>query len=252
MLAGKANPIMTELIRKVENEIETATTLFWHIGRHLQFLIPPIEDGNNFGVDVQTSCIKTLQDRESLLGSYLSDFSSYYWQRAVLLEKIGGVRWRGEGGEVKEVKVVVEDGEHTQDQDKEEDKEEKRPAAAEADGATVVNGGNKRKKPAAGPSGDEPATKTSELTTTKEKKRLKKSTTTTTTKSVTQEPSRVIPDFVEYCVALDMKWFVYVKDAVRQTIDSYHIVQDVMAKNRDKVENPKGGGADGANSMTMF
>lgn len=39
-------------------------TMLWNIGRHISLLTPAVEDGNNFGVDVQASCLKTVQDKE--------------------------------------------------------------------------------------------------------------------------------------------------------------------------------------------
>ena len=55
---------MVRLLPLVESELEGGCTLLWSIGRHVSLLTPSVEDGNNFGVDVQASCLKTVQDKE--------------------------------------------------------------------------------------------------------------------------------------------------------------------------------------------
>ena len=77
-----------------------------------------------------------------------------------------------------------------------------------------------------------------------------KTTTITTLRQDLAPPTVVLPDYVSYLVALDVKWYLYLKDAVRQAQDSYLVVADVIEKNKEKVENPKGDSA--ANGMSMF
>ena len=67
MLSGADNPVMRDLIPLVEAELESGCTLLWTISRHLAMLVPAIEDGNNFGVDVLQSSLKVVQDRESVM-----------------------------------------------------------------------------------------------------------------------------------------------------------------------------------------
>ena len=58
ILGGAQNPTLKRLLPLVENELEGGCTLLWKIGRHIMLLTPGIEDGNNFGVDVQVREIR--------------------------------------------------------------------------------------------------------------------------------------------------------------------------------------------------
>ena len=111
MLNGARNNTITKLIPLIEAELDAGCTLLWQISRHLALLVPVIEDGNNFGVDVLQSTLKTVQDRESVISQYLGDLTTYFWQRGSILEKVGGKQWRGEGGVVEETKRTVTKGE---------------------------------------------------------------------------------------------------------------------------------------------
>jgi hypothetical protein len=67
--------------------------------------------------------------------------------------------------------------------------------------------------------------------------------------TIISSPPLILPDYVQYLICLDVKWYCYLKDAVRQAIDGYMVVMDVIEKNREKVENPKGSGEGG---LSMF
>eukprot|EP00632_Arachnochrysis_sp_CCMP2950_P008779 CAMPEP_0185703860 /NCGR_PEP_ID=MMETSP1164-20130828/15600_1 /TAXON_ID=1104430 /ORGANISM="Chrysoreinhardia sp, Strain CCMP2950" /LENGTH=242 /DNA_ID=CAMNT_0028371177 /DNA_START=19 /DNA_END=747 /DNA_ORIENTATION=- len=81
-----------------------------------------------------------------------------------------------------------------------------------------------------------------------------KTTTTKATTKTTDEKKRVatdaLPDALAAIAALDVSWYFhafYVLEVVR---DAYIVCGDAVAKNRAKLERPKGDS--GSNSMTMF
>ncbi|CAG5132362.1 unnamed protein product, partial [Candidula unifasciata] len=54
----------------------------------INFLIPKIEDGNNFGVSIQEDVVAEARQVESEASSYLDQISRYYLQRARIISKI--------------------------------------------------------------------------------------------------------------------------------------------------------------------
>ncbi|XP_012940792.1 proteasome activator complex subunit 3 [Aplysia californica] len=54
----------------------------------INFLIPKIEDGNNFGVSIQEDVVAEARQVESEASSYLDQVTRYYLQRARIISKI--------------------------------------------------------------------------------------------------------------------------------------------------------------------
>ncbi|RUS84773.1 hypothetical protein EGW08_007457 [Elysia chlorotica] len=54
----------------------------------INFLIPKIEDGNNFGVAIQEDVVSEARQVESEASAYLDQISRYYLQRARIITKI--------------------------------------------------------------------------------------------------------------------------------------------------------------------
>uniref|UniRef100_A0A915D2G9 Proteasome activator PA28 C-terminal domain-containing protein n=1 Tax=Ditylenchus dipsaci TaxID=166011 RepID=A0A915D2G9_9BILA len=54
----------------------------------IQFLIPRIEDGNNFGVSIQEECLSEVRTVESEAASFLDQMSRYFISRARIITKI--------------------------------------------------------------------------------------------------------------------------------------------------------------------
>lgn len=54
----------------------------------INFLIPKIEDGNNFGVSIQEDVVAEARQVESEASSYLDQITRYYLQRARIISKI--------------------------------------------------------------------------------------------------------------------------------------------------------------------
>lgn len=220
VVAGAPNLAMVELLQLVQNELGYGATHMWHIERWISLTVPPHEDGNNFGVDVQASVLKTVQDRSAMLAGYVSDLPSYYWQRATVFEKVG--------------KTVVNKTSSTTK------KHTKTSTSAAAPGDAAP--------PAALPAppsapGDAAAAAGDGEKEEEEKEILAD---VSETKVVT---SKLVPDYCHYLVATDVKWWFTLRDALRQVQDSYLTVCDAMEKNMEKVARPKGSGGGG---MAMY
>jgi len=225
----------------VEPLLESVQTSLWSITRHITLLSPLIEDGNNFGADVQQMVLKQVQERENLVSGYLGDLATYFYQRGTAMEKIGGSKWRGEGGVVEVMESKVEKG----STEGEDEKDEVKTGGEEED--KTIGGDKTGKKRKAE---EETASKDSR-TTTKTTGSTTVNKTVKTTRTTKSTPS-VLPDYVHYLVSLDIKWYLYLKDALRQAGDSCLIVKDMVEKNREKIEHPKGKGEEGGNGMSMF
>jgi len=81
--------------RFVHNYCEKAKPLMRGLMEHanmvrmwINFLIPKIEDGNNFGVSIQEDVVAEARQVESEASSYLDQISRYYLQRARIISKI--------------------------------------------------------------------------------------------------------------------------------------------------------------------
>ena len=55
----------------------------------ISFLIPKIEDGNNFGVSIQEETLGEIRTVESEAASFFDQISRYYMTRAKLVSKVG-------------------------------------------------------------------------------------------------------------------------------------------------------------------
>lgn len=71
----------------------------------ISFLIPKIEDGNNFGVSIQEETLGEIRTVESEAASFFDQISRYYMTRAKLVSKVGhrGTQ-EGKEGEVRREK----------------------------------------------------------------------------------------------------------------------------------------------------
>ncbi len=68
-----------------------------------QLQVPPVSDGNNFGVEVQASCIALVQDRRQKARLAFETLSEWHWQRGNAIEKfasqtVSGPRRDGQAG----------------------------------------------------------------------------------------------------------------------------------------------------------
>lgn len=54
----------------------------------IEFLIPKVEDGNNFGVDIQEECLKEVSSIESEAATYVDQGTRYFMARGKIVAKI--------------------------------------------------------------------------------------------------------------------------------------------------------------------
>ena len=73
---GEAQDLLTLMVRHLR-DVE-----LW-----AQLQVPPVSDGNNFGVEVQASCIALVQDRRQKARLAFETLSEWHWQRGNAIEK---------------------------------------------------------------------------------------------------------------------------------------------------------------------
>ncbi|XP_076360873.1 proteasome activator complex subunit 3-like isoform X2 [Tachypleus tridentatus] len=83
--SNKTISAMIDLVKpRVRDLVEDANKLkMW-----IQFMIPRIEDGNNFGVSVQEDTLGEIRTVESEGASYFDQLSRYYMTRAKIVSKV--------------------------------------------------------------------------------------------------------------------------------------------------------------------
>ena len=62
-------------------------SLFFQLKMWIAFLIPKIEDGNNFGVSIQEETLEEIRSVESEASLFYEQMSRYYVNRAKLISK---------------------------------------------------------------------------------------------------------------------------------------------------------------------
>ncbi|XP_075237346.1 proteasome activator complex subunit 3-like [Lycorma delicatula] len=83
-----SNKCLTDLIQivkpQIKNLIEDSNLLkMW-----ISFMIPKIEDGNNFGVSVQEDTLAEVQSVESEAAAFFEQITRYYASRAKVVSKV--------------------------------------------------------------------------------------------------------------------------------------------------------------------
>jgi len=77
----------------------------------------------------------------------------------------------------------------------------------------------------------------------------KKSSEKTTSESKSSVPQSILPDATASVVALDLSWYFHLYFTLESIRDAYIACGDVVNKNRQRLQQPKG---DGQSAMTMF
>jgi len=96
-----------ELIRFMRAELDGACRRFTTLEAWLKLKTPKVEDGNNFGVDVQRQFLSVIQDYRNYAYKELCALKNHSWNRAVVSESMehtvteerSECRERPEGGE---------------------------------------------------------------------------------------------------------------------------------------------------------
>ena len=209
--AAAPNDILVDLVRMMQDELGWGITQLWYIERWISLQVPAQEDGNNFGVEVQSHALKIVQERSDLLSGFLSELCTMFWQRGNLFDKITR-------------KVHQKTSTNTQ-------------STSSNANETSSSEKSSSKKKEAGDDNEESESSAGTSQTSKKTDSTEKSSNVVETKEVIP---RNIPDYVHYLVAAEVKWWASLRDAIRQVQDSYLVVCDTIDKNRKKIAAPKG------------
>ncbi|XP_072234621.1 proteasome activator complex subunit 1 [Leuresthes tenuis] len=82
-----SNERVESLLREVNPEIQTLKEKLNTVSMWVQLQIPRIEDGNNFGVDVQEKVFKLLTNTRTKIEAYQTQISKYYNERGDAVAK---------------------------------------------------------------------------------------------------------------------------------------------------------------------
>lgn len=82
------NEPISELIEIVKPHIRTLITHANQVKMWIAYMIPRIEDGNNFGVSIQEDALAETRQVEAEVAAYLDQISRYYMTRAKVVSKI--------------------------------------------------------------------------------------------------------------------------------------------------------------------
>uniref|UniRef100_A0A1B6LCJ4 Proteasome activator PA28 C-terminal domain-containing protein n=1 Tax=Graphocephala atropunctata TaxID=36148 RepID=A0A1B6LCJ4_9HEMI len=90
LLSGTApsNQLLSEMIQNVKPHIKQLVEDANMLKMWISFLIPKIEDGNNFGVSVQEDTLAEIQSVESEAAAFFDQISRYYASRAKVISKV--------------------------------------------------------------------------------------------------------------------------------------------------------------------
>uniref|UniRef100_A0A914GZB0 Proteasome activator complex subunit 3 n=2 Tax=Globodera TaxID=31242 RepID=A0A914GZB0_GLORO len=84
----KCNEKLAELIDELRPLLREAIEDVNKVKVWIQFLIPKIEDGNNFGVSIQEECLNETRNVEADVAGFLDQMSKYFASRARIVTKI--------------------------------------------------------------------------------------------------------------------------------------------------------------------
>jgi len=84
----KSNPFIVKMIEELKPELRNAIDLCQTLNGWIQLHVPKIEDGNNFGVEVQNQIIGEIEQLEADTSIYQKTMSLYFLQRAEIVGHI--------------------------------------------------------------------------------------------------------------------------------------------------------------------
>jgi len=82
------NPHITQMVDTIKPLIRTLVEEANLLKMWVSFLIPKIEDGNNFGVSIQEETLGEIRTVESEAAAFFDQISRYYMTRAKLVSKV--------------------------------------------------------------------------------------------------------------------------------------------------------------------
>lgn len=173
------NDEVTALVALAADELDALLRALQQLQLWISLLVPKIEDGNNFGVEVQKAAFTVLKEHSATWQKQFDSLSDYAQQRATAVEKLNAKR-----SSEKTTTATKSTGGKDGDEDK-----------------RVVSAVDKESSAAAD-----------------------------------------VPDWRAYVLSLDVKWYCNLARALEGVRDTYATAFDVIDKNKDKVERPRGQG----------
>lgn len=178
-----ANGEVAALAAVAGDELERLLGVLQKLQLWISLRVPRIEDGNNFGVEVQKAAFSLVKEAAAAWQKAFDALPDYHQQRATAVEKVNAKRSSEKSATTTSSKTT---GSETEDKTV----------------ATVVE-------------------KTSE--------------------AVANDPG-ALQDAIAHVIALDVKWFANLARTLEGVRDQYAVVFDVIDKNKDKIELPRGSG----------
>ena len=86
--AGKSSAAMKMLVLKMNDALAQDIEVLASVAQWIAMLVPVVEDGNNFGCDVQQHVYKTVKDACTALQALQDSLASYYSDRGGAVEKV--------------------------------------------------------------------------------------------------------------------------------------------------------------------
>ena len=84
----ECNQQFIEMIEELKPRLIQLTEDIFHLKLAVNLMVPKIEDGNNFGVEIQRETIDTIQSVESQVLSHFDKFETYFEARGDIIAKV--------------------------------------------------------------------------------------------------------------------------------------------------------------------
>jgi len=181
-LDGSCNKAMSAILCDVQTHLLKTIDSLQTLERWITLNVPTMEDGGNFGADVQAAALKVVTTQRTELAKLLATLPDYHKDRAAALKD-----------------------------------------AVTTDQSKVTKSSSSTSKTKGGKA-DEAGDKVTESSSTDE---------TSTTKAV-------LADYISFLVMVDTKWYFQFKTIATANLDGLAFVCDVVTKNKEKINKPKG------------
>ena len=85
--SGETNPLVAPIPSKLGDVLFDGIEGLRKLEMKVRLCVPPIEDGNNFGVEIQGAVLKAICRARSTFSYYQDKLTDYFWKRAGAVEK---------------------------------------------------------------------------------------------------------------------------------------------------------------------
>jgi len=84
---GETNPLVAPIPSKLGDVLFDGIESLRKLEMKVRLCVPPIEDGNNFGVEIQGAVLKAIVRARSTFSYYQEKLTDYFWKRGGAVEK---------------------------------------------------------------------------------------------------------------------------------------------------------------------